>query len=286
MALEGSRAEHQRRQSELSYLVSQAEKQQVRNTALAEKGFLSPTQVQESRDRLLQQRHLLEQERHAGVTDLAIKQDVVQQMKHAIAGLESGLLLVGATVEALSVRAPVAGRLTDFNLQVGQTVRPDQHIGRIDDPSRYKLTAQLDEFYLVRVAPGRGGSVLIGGRTYAVEVSRVFPQIKDGRFMVELLFSQAQPDSLRPGQSVDTRITLGEASKSLVLPNGAFLNDSGGAWAYVVAAGGESARRRAIRIGRRSNSQIELLGGIAPGEQVVVSSYARFGQAEQLKIAR
>lgn len=286
VSLEGSRAEHQRRVSELSYLLAQAEKKHNRNDSLAAKGFLSPAQMEESADQLVQQRHLLAEARSAGVTDLGIKEDVVQQMKRAIDGLESGLRLVNATVDALSVRAPVGGRLTDFNLQVGQTVRPDQHIGRIDDPSRFKLTAQVDEFYLTKVAIGRRGSVSVGGRDYAVQVSRVFPQIKEGRFAVELVFVAGQPDSLRPGQSADTRITLGNASKSLVLPNGAFINDSGGSWAYVVAADGESARRRPIRVGRRSNSQVEVMGGVAAGERVVVSSYARFGQSEQLHFVK
>lgn len=286
VSLEGGRAEHQRRISELNYLLAQAEKKHARNEALAGQGFLSPVQKEESADQLAQQRHLLAEAKRAGVTELAIKQDVVQQMQRAIDGLESGLQLVNATVDALSVRAPVAGRLTDFNLQVGQTVRPDQHIGRIDDPSRFKLTAQVDEFYLTRVAIGRRGSVSVGGRDYAVEVSRVFPQIKEGRFAVELVFVAGQPESLRPGQSADTRITLGDASKSLVLPNGAFINDSAGAWAYVVDSDGQGAKRRPIRVGRRSNSQLEVLSGVAAGERVVVSSYARFGQSEQLRFVK
>ena len=286
VSLESSRAEHQRRMTELSYLLAQAAKKHLRNEALAAKGFLSPAQMEESADQLVQKRHVLAEAQRAGATDMAIKQDVVQQMQRAIDGLESGLRLVNETVEALSVRAPVAGRLLDFNLQVGQTVRPDQHIGRIDDPRRFKLSAQVDEFYLARVAPGLGGSVSVGGRDYAVQVSRVFPQIKEGRFAVELLFSGGQPDSLRPGQSADTRITLGNASKSLVLPHGAFINDSGGAGAYVVAADGASARRRPIRLGRRSNSQVEVLAGVAAGERVVVSSTARFGQSEQLHLVK
>jgi len=284
MALETSRAEHRRRISELSFAQTQAAKQHQRAFELAAQGFLSPAQAEESSDRLAQQRHLLAEAGSAARTDLAIKQDVVRQMQKAIAGLETGLGLVSNTVTALAVRAPAAGRLTDFRLQVGETVRPDQRIGRIDDPDRFKLTAQVDEFYLRRVATGHRGSVDVDGRSYTVAVSRVFPQIKDGRFTVELVFAETQPGSLRPGQSADTRITLGAASKGLLLPNGAFVNDSGGAYAYVVAADGRSALRRPIRIGRRSNSQIELLGGLAAGERVIVSSYAAFGKAERLRL--
>lgn len=284
VALETSRADHQRRISELSYEAAQAGKHQERAAELAAKGFLSPAQAEEAADRLAQQRHLLAEANDAARTDLAIKQDVVRQMQKAIEGLETGLDLVSSTVNALAVRAPVAGRLTDFRLQVGETVRPDQRIGRIDDPARFKLTAQVDEFYLRRVAIGHRGNVEVDGRGYAVDVSRVFPQIKDGRFVVELVFADAQPDSLRPGQSADTRITLGAASQGLLLPNGAFVNDSGGAYAYVVASDGRSATRRPIRLGRRSNSQVEVLDGVAAGERVIVSSVAAFGKSERLRL--
>jgi HlyD family secretion protein len=284
VALETSRADHQRRISELGYAAAQADKHHRRAAELAAQGFLSPAQAEEASDRLVQQRHLLAEANGAARTDLAIKQDVVRQMQKAIDGLETGLGLVANTVNALAVRAPVTGRLTDFRLQVGETVRPDQRIGRIDDPARFKLTAQVDEFYLTRVAIGHRGSVDVDGRSYAVDVSRIFPQIKDGRFIVELVFAEAQPGSLRPGQSADTRITLGAASKCLLLPNGTFVNDSGGAWAYVVALDGRSAVRRPIRVGRRSNSQIEVLDGIAAGERVIVSSVAAFGKAERLQL--
>lgn len=283
VALETSRADHQRRISELGFALTQAIKHEKRAAGLAAKGFLSPAQAEESADRLTQQRRLLAEADSAARTDLAIKQDVVHQMQKAIEGLETGLGLVGNTVDALAVRAPVAGRLTDFRLQVGETVRPDQRIGRIDDPVRFKLTAQVDEYYLTRVTIGRRGSVDVDGRGYVVEVSRVFPQIKDGRFAVELVFADAQPDSLRPGQSADTRIVLGAASNTLLLPEGAFVDDSGGAYAYVVAADGQSAVRRPIKVGRRSNGQVELLDGIAAGERVVVSGYAAFGKAERIR---
>jgi HlyD family secretion protein len=286
VALEASRADHQRRMSDLSFAVAQAEKQHARNAALAGKGFISAAVLEDSADRLAQQQHALDDEKSAGATDLAIKRDAIRQMERAIAGLDSGLRLVNATVDALAVRAPVAGRLTDFHLQVGETVRPDQHIGRIDDPEHFKMSAQIDEFYLRRVAVGRRGNASVNGREYAVEVSRVYPQIKEGRFAIELTFGAAQPDALSPGQSADTHITLGESTESLLLPNAAFLNDSGGAWAFVLGAGGATAERRAIRIGRRSNSQIEVLSGLAPGERVIVSGYAAFGKAERLQLVK
>jgi HlyD family secretion protein len=182
------------------------------------------------------------------------------------------------------VRAPADGVLTGFRLLVGETVRPDQHIGRVDDPRQFKLTAQIDEFYLSRVATGRPGRVLQDGRAYALRVAAVYPQIKDGRFSAELAFTDGQPPVLSPGQGLDAQLTLGEPARALLLPNGAFASDTGGAWAFVVASDRQHASRRAIRLGRRSNTQVEVLSGLAAGETVIVSSYASFGKAEQLRL--
>ena len=225
-------------------------------------------------------------EREAINAEVKVKRDALSQLEKATRELSSGLALVGATVEALAVRAPAAGMLTGFRLQVGQTVKTDQHIGRIDDPNSFKLAAQVDELYLNRVALGRQGAVKQGEAAWPVAVSTIYPQIKEGRFTVEMVFSKGQPSVLRAGQSLDAQITLGEPAGALLLPSGAFVNDSGGAWVFVLAANGQDAQRRNVRLGRRSNSQIEILSGLSPGAQVIVSSYAAFGKAERLQLTK
>jgi len=133
------------------------------------------------------------------------------------------------------------------------------------------------------VAVGKPGVATAHGREYPIAISRVFPQITAGRFSIELLFTGEAPAGMNPGQSTDTRLTLGEPSPAVLIPNGAWLNDSGGGWIFVVARDGRSAARRGIRVGRRNNSQVEVAEGLKPGERVVVSSYSSFGAAEQLQ---
>ena len=169
-------------------------------------------------------------------------------------------------------------------MQVGETVRPGQRLGRIDDIAQFCLSAQLDEFYLRRLATGRPATATIDGRTHRVTVSRVYPQVSEGRFTVELTFVDGQPATLSPGQSVDVLITLGAARTTLLLPNDAFINDTGGGWVFVMAADGAQAARRLVRIGRRSSTQVEVLAGLAAGERVIVSSYAPFATAGQLQL--
>ncbi|HEY5799349.1 MAG TPA: efflux RND transporter periplasmic adaptor subunit, partial [Burkholderiaceae bacterium] len=251
---------------------------------LAQQGYISNVALEESNDRLEQQQRVLAEAKAANDAEMAIKRDALNRMESAINGLQAGLKLVNATVDALAVRAPVAGRLTDFRLQVGETVKPDQRIGRIDDPSRFKLSALVDEFYLPRVAVGRAGTARVGEQTYPVQVSRVYPQIKEGRFTVEMTFAKQQPPSMSPGQSMDAQLTLSQPAPALLLPNGSFVNDSGGAWAFVLGGDGVTAEKRTIRIGRRSNSQIEVLSGLKAGEKVVVSSYTPYGKATRIQL--
>lgn len=284
VAKEASNTDHRRRLSDLEFALVQGEKQHKRNVQLARQGFISSVALEESADRLAQQHRAVLEENESNQIEVKVRSGALSQMDAAIRGLRSGLLLVSATVDALAVRAPGDGRLTGFRLQVGETVRTDQHIGRIDNPSQFKLNAQVDEFYLNRLAVGNHGSVRLGERNFPVSVSTIYPQIKDGRFTIELVFASGQSGALSPGQSLDAKISLGEPANAMLLPNGAFVNDSGAAWVFVVARDGVNVARRAIKVGRRNNGQIEILDGLLVGESVIISSYAAFGKSERLQL--
>jgi HlyD family secretion protein len=281
-----TRSERERRIDDLAFQLEQTRKQHERNARLAAQGYVSAAALEESQDRLARQQRALAQARDSDGAEARVREHALAQLQTALDGLKSGLKLVSATVDALAVRAPTAGRLTDFHLQVGESITTGRHVGRIDDPDHFKLIAEVDEFYLKRVGAGRHGAVQLDGRSYAVDVATVYPQIKEGRFTAELVFSASAPEQMSPGQSVDARITLGEPAPALLLPNGAFVNDSGGAWVFVLSPDGALAERREIRIGRRNNSQIEVLGGLAAGERVIVSGYAAYGKALKLQISK
>jgi HlyD family secretion protein len=286
VAIETSQTEHQRRTLDLEFAIAQAERQYTRYASLVQTGVMSVATFEDSRDRLAQQRQALADEQKRNVIELRIQRDGVRQMEQAIQQLDAGLKVVNDSIDALAVRAPIAGRLTDFRLQLGEIVKSEQRVGRIDDPSQFKLTARIDEYFLGSVVTGKKGVVNVNGGDYPVEVSRVFPQITDGRFAAELLFTADPPPAMNPGQSVETRITLGGTNQALILPNDAFLTDTGGAGVFVLSRDGRAAERRKIRIGRRNTSQVEVAAALAPGERVIVSTYAEFGAAERLQIAR
>lgn len=284
VALESSQTEHQRRVLDLGFALAAARRDHARNVALQEQGLIPRRTLEESAD-LLEQRELALADEKARVSvEMRIKRDGIRQMEQAVDRLDAGLKVVNESIDALDVRAPIAGRLTDFHLQLGEIVKPEQRIGRIDDPTSSKLVAQVDEYFLGRVTEGQTGLATTLERTYPVKVARVFPQIKEGRFTVDLDFTGAMPAELSPGQSAETRIALGESSTALVLPNDSWLNDSGGTWAFVVESGGTAARRRSIRTGRRNSSQVEIVAGLEAGERVIASGYGPFGSAQRLQI--
>lgn len=282
--LESSQTLHQRRVLDLEFELDQARKLAARYQVLAQEGVIATRTVEETRDRVEKLARELADERSRAAVELRIKRDGIRQMEGAIERLDDGLNVVNDSIEGLAVRAPLRGRLTDFHLQLGEIIKPEQRIGRIDDPSRFKLVAAVDEYFLGRVAVGKRGLATTGGRDYPIEISRVFPQITDGRFSLELLFVAETPPGMSPGQSADTRLTLGESSPALLVPNDAWLIDTGGAWIFVID--GDRAERRAIRVGRRNNAQVEIAAGLRPGERVVVSGYSRFMNIELLQISR
>ena len=266
--------------------VRQSEREYERSQSLAASGYISQQALEIARDRLKLNRQLFEDYKNSAQIESWTRTDAIRQLELSMSKIDSGLRVVTEHVEALNVRAPMSGRLAEFDLLVGTLVKAGDHIGRIDEPGTFKLMAPVDEFYLSRVAPGLPAHAQINGTGAELEVNRIYPQIKDGRFMVELHFRRAAPEGVHPGQTVDAHLVLGQASPALLLPNAAFVNDTGGNWVYVLDPDGRTARKRAIRIGRRNNQQLEVTSGLRQSEQVVVSSYTLYKENDRLEISK
>lgn len=254
-----------------------------RNTELAATGFLSPAALEESADKLDLAERLLAQAERDGREELATREQSVQAMQRAVADLDRRLAAMRAASDGLAVRAPVAGRVTGLALQLGESVRTGSRLARIDSLGRFKLELRLDEFHLARVREGLAAELVHEGRRHALRVARIDPQVKDGRFAVELVFD-AEPPPLQVGQGLDLRLTLGDPTRVLLLPDRGFYTDTGGAWAFVLGADGRHVERRDLKLGRRADGVVEVLGGLQAGEQVVVSSYRAFAGAQTLQI--
>lgn len=281
--LAGLRAQWVAAQAQLRRALTQADfereharRAQQRNVELAATGYVSPAALEDSADRLAMAQRLLDQLRADGREELATREQSVRAMERAVGDLNQRLGAMRSASEGLAVRAPVAGRLTGLALQIGESVRAGSRIARIDSSGRFKLSTRLDEFHLPRISLGLRGELEREGRTQALTVSRIDPQVKDGRFSVELEFDADPPPGLQSGQGLDTRLTLAQPQPALLLKDGGFYADTGGAWAFVLDAGERHAERRALSLGRRAGGQIEVLAGLQAGERVIVSSYRSF----------
>ena len=188
-------------------------------------------------------------------------------------------------LDALTVRAPADGLLTALDAHVGEEKNRGQHLGQIDRDAGFKVTIQVDEFYLARVKPGQRMAATIDGARSDLVVTKVYPQVKDGKFDIDLAWEGAEPAGLRRGQAVQGKLELGDDGPAVVLPAGPFLEASGGTWVFVVDRDGTSAVRRPVKLGRRTTETVEVSSGLQPGDRVVTSDYAGLDRIDRLALS-
>jgi HlyD family secretion protein len=215
-----------------------------------------------------------------------IREDRLQQIDRQITQLETNLQLSKSSYENLLVRAPIAGQLTSFPVEIGENKTRGVRLGQIDVVDQYRIVAQVDEFYLSRVVPGQSARFTLGGNEGRVTVAKVYPEVLDGTFTVDLVFEGATPRDVRRGQTVQLNLTLGNPVESLLLPIGGFTQDTGGNWAFVLDSSGEYATKRDLRIGRKNSRMIEVQEGLEAGERVITSSYGSMVDMERIQLTR
>jgi HlyD family secretion protein len=286
LSLAQTRVANERAVLEAELALEKAQRLYDREAPLAAKGFVAGRQFADTTDQLRFERQRLAVVRRGRATDDRLQNSQLSQQRASTASLTAGLQLARANLDALRLRAPVAGQLSGFSIQVGQSMQRGERIGQIDSPGRNKLQAGVDEFFLGRVATGQVARIDAGGRSYRARVTRILPQVQNGQFQVELQFLGEEPQGLQRGQTVQARLTLSDPSPAILVPYGAFLNDTGGAWVFVAAPDGRSAVRRTVRLGRRNADHVEVLDGLSPGERVIISPYTGFADKDVLDLAQ
>ena len=194
-----------------------------------------------------------------------------------------GSAIANAAVEALTIRAPMDGQLTALDAEVGQSKSQGAVLGQVDSRDRFKLTAQVDEFYLGRVVLGQEALFTVDGHDYKARVAKIYPQVVNGTFKADFYFLGVPPAGIHTGQAVDMKVELGGAARAVMLPNGPFYQDTGGNWVFAVSPDGRSATRRTVRLGRRNPEYVEVLDGLKPGERVIVSGYEAFKTMDRVE---
>jgi HlyD family secretion protein len=284
LALAQTRTNNERAVIEAQLAADKARRQYEVQKPLAAKGFIPAKVYNDSRDEYLANARRAQVMERARVTDERLQSSQLSQIRASNASLSQSLSIARSSLDALNLRAPVDGQLTAFSIQVGQSLSRGERLGQIDSAGRNKLVASVDEFYLGRVQPGQVATVDVGGRTYRAKVAKIYPQVRNGAFDVDLIFLGDEPKDLNRGQTLQVKLTLGDPTPALLIPNGAFYNETGGAFVFVVAPGGKSAIKRPVRLGRRNSDYIEVLEGLEPGERVITSPYTGFADKDRLDL--
>lgn len=206
----------------------------------------------------------------------------VDQMEESLQNMRMNLSMVRQRIENLNVRAPYDGQLGLLDAEIGQSVTSGQRIGQINVLSDFKIETFIDEHYIDRVMNGLAGTFERQNSRFGLEVSKVYPEVRNGQFRTDMRFVGDRPDNIRTGQTYYINLQLGEPTHGILIPRGTFYQTTGGKWIFVVTEDDSEAVRRNIRIGRQNPQYYEILEGLQPGEKVIVSGYDNFGDNQKL----
>jgi HlyD family secretion protein len=268
--------------NDLDFQIAQAEDVLKRNEKLIKSEMVSDLDFQKSKrdyDKLVRQREIEIQSQKYQQENAQIQ---IKQLEGTLVRTQKNVDLWRQTLENLVVRAPVSGLLSSIDVEIGSNINQGQNIGQIDDMNGFKLRADIDEHYISRIFTGLNASMEFNGNKNELEIIKVYPEVKNGRFAVDMAYTNAGPEGIRRGQSSPVRIELGQPQNAILLPVGGFFSDTGGNWVYVVEADGKRATKRSISLGRKNPNYYEVLDGLKPGDKVITSSYGNYGDKEVL----
>lgn len=284
--LETTKLTTERQLLDIEYRITVLERQRTRLEEMTNSRLTAQSEYDAVLDDLDYQQKLLANTRARQDLENKIREERLVQIAAQVEKLEENLKLAQISFENLLVRAPISGQLTSLPVEVGESKTRGQRLGQIDVVDQYKITAQVDEFYVSRVAPGQQARFTIAGQQHTASITKVYPEISAGTFMVDMEFDAAPPANIRRGQTLQMELTLGNPVTTLLLPLGGFVQDTGGNWAFVLDSGGEYAVRRDIRAGRRNNRFIEVREGLAEGDRVITSSYGQMVNMERIQLTQ
>jgi HlyD family secretion protein len=279
LSLEQNKLQHKRNVVDIEHQIKLLTRQVSRQDALVNSGAVSQSVADDTSDTLTWYKNRLQLTKESQASDARMQGEQLGYLKATGTRLESNLAISRQNLEKLNVQAPVAGKLSGFNVEVGQSIARGERLGQIDTPDDFKLTAFIDEFYLGRVDIGQRARY----KDYQLRIAKIYPQVQNGQFEVDFTFTEQQPSGIRRGQTIQIKLTLGDASEALLIPNGAFFQDTGGSWIFVVTENGTKAVKRTVRLGRRNSRYIEVIEGLEVGEQVVTSPYSSYQDMQTLK---
>jgi HlyD family secretion protein len=218
--------------------------------------------------------------------DKASNSQQVAQAQQSFSGAATALSVMKRKVGDLVVRAPVDGQLSSLDAEIGQSKNKGERLGQIDVLDGYKVRVDIDEHYLPRVFQGLSGVAQLSGKEYKLTISKIYTQVANNRFQVDMRFAGPVPEGIRRGQTLQIRLALSDETQAMLLPRGGFFQQSGGNWVFKVAPDGQTAYKVDVQLGRQNPEYYEVLSGLKPGEKVITSSYENYENMQELVIRK
>lgn len=206
----------------------------------------------------------------------------LQQARESFARTQNALEVMRKKVGDLIVRSPLDGQLTSLDAEIGQNKNKGERLGQIDVLSGFKVRVDVDEHYISRIYPDLIGTFNFAGKEYTLKIKKIYTQVINGRFQVDMEFVGEVPQGIRRGQTLQIVLSLSDETEAVTVPRGAFFQQTGGNWIFKVSSNGKTAYRVPIQLGRQSIDQYEVLEGLVPGDKVITSSYENFGNIQEL----
>ena len=252
------------------------------NKKLYEEGYIA------KQDFIASENAYIFQQKRKNLSEETLKQDSIStrqqltQMKESYLRMQDALLLMKRKVDDLIVRAPVDGQLTSLDAEMGQSKNKGERLGQIDVLSGFKVRVDIDEHYISRIYTGLVGQFTFANKDYKLTIKKVYTQVTNGRFQVDMEFDGAVPEGIRRGQTLQILLALSDERQAILLPKGGFYQQTGGNWIFKVSKDGGTAYKVNIQLGNQNPDYYEVLDGLQPGDKVVTSSYENYGNMEQL----
>jgi HlyD family secretion protein len=286
IALEQNQLQNERGLAEIDYKILRLQRATDRREDLAGRGLLSREQRDETADELEYYKKLKPIQAGSSTRQSELRARLLPDIHRQLTNLRGNLAVVHDKLDGLVVRTPVSGRVTALDLKLGENRRAGERLAEVTPDAGMKLIADIDEFYVSRVRGGQTASVELNGQAFDLNVRRVSPQVRNGQFQIDLDFGTQRPVALVDGATAQGRLRLGGDTEATIIPNGSFIERTGGNWVFVVTADGNSAERRPIRLGRRSIEQLEVLSGLASGDRILISDYTGLDQVDRVILTR
>lgn len=266
--------------AQLDYQLKDLEQQYKRSKSLFKDSVISAQEFQTlefSYEQFKKRRSIM---RRRIDKDSVLRVQQLVQVEKSLRLVDRNLDAIQQSLANLTIKAPVSGQLGNIRVEIGQTISQGQRLGQVDEPDGFKVRARIDEHYNSRISRSLKGDFPYAGDRYGLVIRKVYPEINNGTFEVDMEFEGDVPDGIKRGQTLQIRLALSEETQATLLARGGFYQSTGGNWVYVVD--GDIAYKRDIRIGRQSDRYYEVLEGLEKGEKVVTSNYQTFNEVDQL----